>query len=426
MGNIGGCPREPWHDLHCKIDGPAAYDVLTNFEERWLGAAKPQGNKKLKSLDNDALLNLDRIPDIINASNAPSVGDDNPEAWHVQIFRSVDSNSVKEFSKEPKDASSMNLVCGKNVLIDMSIHAAYVKAIRAAQHYIYIETRYFLGSSYNWSALKDLGANNLIPMEIALKIAEKIRANERFAVYIVIPMWPEGVPTEYSIQRILFWQKKTMEMMYETIYEVLVEVGLEAEYCPQDFLNFFCLGNREAVDMSENTTVSGTTPPVNSPQAMGRNNRRFMIHVHSKGMIVDDEYVILGSANINQRSMEGTRDTEIAMGAYQPHHTWARKHCYPRGQVHGYRMSLWAEHTGTIENCFLQPESLECVRRVRTMGEMNWKNFSAEHVTEMKGHLIKYPVEVDEKGKVRPLPGHDEFPDVGGKIVGSYPSSQES
>ena len=50
-------------------------------------------------------------------------------------------------------------------------------------------------------------------------------------------------------------------------------------------------------------------------------------------MIVDDEYVILGSANINQRSMEGTRDTEIAMGAYQPHYTWARKLSNPRGQV---------------------------------------------------------------------------------------------
>jgi len=50
------------------------------------------------------------------------------------------------------------------------------------------------------------GANNLIPMEIALKIVEKIKANERFAVYIVIPMWPEGVPTGAATQRILFWQ----------------------------------------------------------------------------------------------------------------------------------------------------------------------------------------------------------------------------
>jgi len=51
-----------------------------------------------------------------------------------------------------------------------------------------------------------VGANNLIPMEIALKIAEKIRANERFAAYIVIPMWPEGVPTGAATQRILYWQ----------------------------------------------------------------------------------------------------------------------------------------------------------------------------------------------------------------------------
>ncbi|KAG4394499.1 hypothetical protein GLYMA_20G049901v4 [Glycine max] len=75
----------------------------------------------------------------------------------------------------------------------MSIHTAYVKAIRAAQHYIYIENQYFIGSSYNWSQHKDLGANNLIPMEIALKIAAKIRANERLAVYIVIPMWRQRV-----------------------------------------------------------------------------------------------------------------------------------------------------------------------------------------------------------------------------------------
>lgn len=46
----------------------------------------------------------------------------------------------------------------------------------------------------------------MIPMEIALKIADKIRANQRFAAYIVIPMWPEGNPTGAATQRILFWQ----------------------------------------------------------------------------------------------------------------------------------------------------------------------------------------------------------------------------
>lgn len=60
-----------------------------------------------------------------------------------------------------------------------------------------------------------------------------------------------------------------------------------------------------------------------------------MIYVHSKGMIVDDEYIILGSANINQRSLDGSRDTEIAMGAYQPHHTWTENNGHPNGQVDG-------------------------------------------------------------------------------------------
>lgn len=58
-----------------------------------------------------------------------------------------------------------------------------------------------------------------------------------------------------------------------------------------------------------------------------------MIYVHAKGIVVDDEYVIIGSANINQRSMAGSRDTEIAMGAYQPHYTWSNKREHPRGQV---------------------------------------------------------------------------------------------
>lgn len=50
------------------------------------------------------------------------------------------------------------------------------------------------------------GAENLIPMELALKIASKIRAKERFAVYVIMPMWPEGVPTTATMQEILFWQ----------------------------------------------------------------------------------------------------------------------------------------------------------------------------------------------------------------------------
>ena len=35
------------------------------------------------------------------------------------------------------------------------------------------------------------------------------------------------------------------------------------------------------------------------------------IYVHSKLMIVDDDVVVMGSANINDRSMRGSRDSEV-------------------------------------------------------------------------------------------------------------------
>ncbi|KAF3334609.1 phospholipase D gamma 1-like protein [Carex littledalei] len=415
-------PREPWHDLHSKIDSPAAYDVLTNFQERWWKAGKQHGVKKMGKTYEDALLNLNSIPEMF-LDHTPYMNDHNPESWHVQMFRSIDSNSAKGFPKDPREASIRNLVCGKNVLIDMSIHSAYVNAIRAAQHFIYIENQYFLGSSFNWNSHKDVGANNLIPVEIALKITNKIKANERFAAYIVIPMWPEGNPTSAPTQSILYWQKKTMQMMYETIYKALKEAGLEDIYEPQDYLNFFCLGNRESPDRE---LLGKSSANSNNPQEKARKNRRFMIYVHSKGMIVDDEYVIIGSANINQRSLEGTRDTEIAMGAYQPQYTWATRQSAPRGQIYGYRRSLWAEHTGTSEEVFDQPQSLECVKGVRTMGEVNWMQFVADEVTEMRGHLLKYPLHVDRSGKVTSLPGCKTFPDLGGDISGTSFGIQEN
>ncbi|XP_061969313.1 phospholipase D delta-like [Populus nigra] len=414
-------PRQPWHDLHCKIEGPAAYDVLTNFEQRWRKASKwsefGRSFKRATHWRDDALIKLERISWILGPS--PSVPnddptlwvseEDDPENWHVQVFRSIDSGSLKGFPKDVYQAEKQNLVCAKNLVIDKSIQTAYIQAIRSAQHFIYIENQYFLGSSFAWSDYKNAGAENLIPMELALKIASKIRAKERFAVYVVIPMWPEGVPTSASVQEILFWQGQTMQMMYEVIANELKSMNLENSH-PQDYLNFYCLGNREEVPGSNNSgdqTVS-----------MSQKFQRFMIYVHAKGMVVDDEYVILGSANINQRSMAGSRDTEIAMGAYQPHHTWSNKKRHPLGQVYGYRMSLWAEHLGLVDNLFKEPESLDCVKSVNKIAEDNWKKFTAENFTLLQGHLLKYPVQVDGNGKVSHLPGQETFPDVGGKVLG--------
>ncbi|XP_058097277.1 phospholipase D delta-like isoform X2 [Magnolia sinica] len=376
------CPRQPWHDLHCKIEGPAAYDVMTNFEQRWRKATKWREFRLKK------------------------------------VFRSIDSGSVKGFPKSVQEAEEKNLVCGKNLKIDRSIHSAYVNAIRSAQHFIYIENQYFLGSSYYWPSYKNAGADNLVPMELALKIASKISANERFAVYVVLPMWPEGVPSSGAVQEILFWQGQTMEMMYRIVAQAIQKAGLSNKSHPQDYLNFYCLGKREIGQLERSD--SSTSNSESNASGMAQKFRRFMIYVHSKGMVVDDEYVVVGSANINQRSLDGSRDTEIAMGAYQPNYTWAGRQGHPHGEVYGYRMSLWAEHLGFLEDSFQEPQTIECVSRINDLAEHNWQTYVSPDNSAMKGHLLKYPVQVERDGNVGPLPGFEFFPDVGGKILGAH------
>ncbi|KAG5069648.1 hypothetical protein JHK85_002025 [Glycine max] len=428
-------PRQPWHDLHCRIDGPAAYDVLINFEQRWRKATKWKEFailfKKSSQWHDDALIRIERISWILSPSGAATLKDksddytvpeddplvwvsseDDPENWHVQIFRSIDSGSLKGFPKRVDVALSQNLICAKNLVIDKSIQTAYIQAIRSAQHFIYIENQYFIGSSYAWPAYKDAGADNLIPMELALKIASKIRAKERFAVYIVLPMWPEGDPKTGAMQEILFWQGQTMQMMYDAVARELKSMQL-TDVHPQDYLNFYCLGNREHFNEDSSSTNGAQV-------STAYKYRRFMIYVHAKGMIVDDEYVIIGSANINQRSMAGTKDTEIAMGAYQPHYTWSAKKRHPHGQIYGYRMSLWGEHLGMLDETFEEPERLECVHKVNKIADNNWKLFASEDFSLLQGHLLKYPVQVDSDGKIRSLPDCENFPDAGGKILGAH------
>ena len=89
-------------------------------------------------------------------------------------------------------------------------------------------------------------------------------------------------------------------------------------------------------------------------------------------------------------------------------------------QIYGYRMSLWAEHLGTVDKSFHDPETLECVKKVNQVADDNWTRYTAPNFMVLQGHLLKYPVHVDADGKVGPLPGYNTFPDVGGRVLGSH------
>ncbi|EYU38374.1 hypothetical protein MIMGU_mgv1a0212842mg, partial [Erythranthe guttata] len=83
------------------------------------------------------------------------------------------------------------------------------------------------------------------------------------------------------------------------------------------------------------------------------------------------------------------------------------------------KMSLWAEHLGCIENCFKNPENLECVKYTNSIADNNWKRYIAEEYSSLQGHILKYPVKVEVDGKVNHLPGQKLFPDVGGLVLGN-------
>lgn len=92
--------------MHCRIDGPAAYDVLINFEQRWRRATQWREfglRKKVSHWHDDALIKIDRIswilsPKMSHSKESKDVTivpeddpalwvqrEDDPEDWHVQV-----------------------------------------------------------------------------------------------------------------------------------------------------------------------------------------------------------------------------------------------------------------------------------------------------------------------------------------------------
>ncbi|KVH92965.1 hypothetical protein Ccrd_005005 [Cynara cardunculus var. scolymus] len=383
-----GGPREPWHDAHACIMGEAAWDIMRNFEQRWLKQADPT-----------LLIPVNTIVDLANEPITSTTTTQTERNWKVQVFRSIDHLSISHLQS--------------NFTVEQSIHEAYVEAIRRAERFIYIENQYFIGGCHLWEKDQHSGCRNLIPIEIALKVAKKIKSKERFAVYILIPMWPEGVPESEPVQDILHWTRETMKMMYGLIGEAIRESG--EKFHPKDYLNFFCLANREKE--KEGEYVPPYSPHSATQYWNAQKHRRFMVYVHSKLMIVDDSYMLIGSANINQRSMDGQRDTEIAIGCYQSRDESRQTH---RRDIHAYRMSLWYEHTGQAEKLFQDPGSLECVEMMRLLGEQMWQIYSGDEVIDMDGvHLASYPVSVTREGNVEDhVSGGGHFPDTKVQVKG--------
>ncbi|KAM9126959.1 phospholipase D1 isoform 2-T3 [Pangshura tecta] len=256
-------PRMPWHDISSVVHGKAARDVARHFIQRWnfTKIMKP----KYRSLSYPFLLpKSQQTADEMKYQVPESV------CANVQVLRSAaDWSAGIKYHEE-------------------SIHDAYVSVIKNSKHYIYIENQFFI------SCADDKVVSNKIGDTIAWRILKAHRDNKRYRVYVVIPLLP-GFEGDIStgggnaLQAIMHFNYRTMCRGDNSILgQLKAEIG-------DQWINYisFC-GLRTYAELDGNLVTE-------------------LIYVHSKLLIADDNTVIIGSANINDRSMLGKRDSEIAI-----------------------------------------------------------------------------------------------------------------
>ena len=227
---------------------------------------KQEWMKNLKEIDEDHFL----VPKQLNSmiiSNSPPCS--------VQVLRSVGEWSL-----------------GLNVT-ENSILQAYYKLIEDSKYYIYIENQFFISKSFEG---KTYLVENKIALYIRNRILRAVKNKEKFRVWVFIPLLPgfAGEPeSSGTLQIILKYTyggicRNNGLSIIEKLQEELEKIGANWE----DYIGFYSLRNHGLFNGTPKTEI---------------------IYIHSKLMIIDDLYVLCGSANINDRSMKGSRDSEFAV-----------------------------------------------------------------------------------------------------------------
>ena len=81
--------------------------------------------------------------------------------------------------------------------------------------------------------------------------------------------------------------------------------------------------------------------------------------------------------------------------------------------------SLYFE-LGGHDEVFLQPESDDCLAKVREKTQDFWSLYTAEDPEHSDVHLLPYPINVDEDGSVTALDSPwDCFPDTTASVLGA-------
>ncbi|KAL0133503.1 hypothetical protein PUN28_000914 [Cardiocondyla obscurior] len=262
-------PRMPWHDIGVLVQNAAARDVARHFIQRW--NAVKQEKAKLNSC----------YPYLLPKSYkdcksyAPFIKDAKKHNVKCQVLRSVSSWSAGFLDSDT---------------VEQSIQEAYIQAISKAERYIYIENQFFI----TLASMDKGGVKNQIGETLLKRILRAHREGAVFRVFVVMPLLPGfegevGGPSGTALRAITHWNYNSISRGKDAILNQLLEAGIED---PSEYITFHGLRTHS---MLNGTMVTE------------------LIYIHSKLMIIDDNTVICGSANINDRSMVATRDSEIAV-----------------------------------------------------------------------------------------------------------------
>eukprot|EP01060_Flectonema_neradi_P014845 TRINITY_DN21512_c0_g1_i1.p1 TRINITY_DN21512_c0_g1~~TRINITY_DN21512_c0_g1_i1.p1 ORF type:complete len:973 (+),score=152.15 TRINITY_DN21512_c0_g1_i1:142-3060(+) len=253
-------PRMPWHDVQTEVSGRPAYDIALNFIQRF---NHHQVSKKKKNC---------RIAPDIRFVSKHYEQNTHPDSLICHVVR-----SISEWSG-----------CSR---VERSIHDSMINMIQSSKHSIYIENQFFISALYGPPVI------NAVASVLADRICAAARAKEVFKCILVIQPHGEGNPaTNAFIQRVVHFQNETIRRFLKRLKSITDRgftlkdrrsgLGLD------DYVLITCI--------RQHGILNGV--PVTSP-----------IYVHSKLMIVDDSQILIGSANINDRSLAGDRDSELAL-----------------------------------------------------------------------------------------------------------------
>lgn len=256
-------PRMPWHDISMHVVGQPARDLTRHFVQRWnyiLRQRKP-------TRPTPFLL----PPPDFNPADLEALGLDG--TCEVQILRSSSMWST-----------------GTPDVTEHSIMNAYVKMIEESEHFVYIENQFFISTC----EIDGRKIENLIGDALVERISRAAKNGEAWRAVIIIPLMPgfqNTVDSEggTSVRLIMQCQYRSICRGETSIFGRLRALGIE----PEDYIQFFSLRAWGEIGPQKQLVTE-------------------QLYIHAKCMIVDDRAAIIGSANINERSMLGSRDSEVA------------------------------------------------------------------------------------------------------------------